>query len=265
MPNETDELYFLPLEKKVRKANELIQKSRFDLSLQQQKIILFLISQISPFDENFKTYNFDIREFCRICGIDFDNGRNYELLKEQIKKIADKSMWLMLDDDTESLIRWIEKPRIKKKSGIIQIRLDEDLKPYLLQLRRNFTQYEIIYTLNFKSKYTIRLYELVKSIHFHDLEPYKRTFTVDELKRILGAENYKTYQHFKDRALNPAVKEINNFSDKNVSYTCVKTGKRITGITLTVESKEPNEIAKISAEIEKSLAPNQMLFSGAEW
>ena len=61
--------------KTVTKANDLIQKSRFNLSLQQQKIVLYLISQVTPFDEDFKLYEFSIAEFCRVCGIDDNNGR----------------------------------------------------------------------------------------------------------------------------------------------------------------------------------------------
>ncbi|MDY4786917.1 MAG: RepB family plasmid replication initiator protein, partial [Bacteroidaceae bacterium] len=44
----------------VVKANDLIQKSRFSLSVQQQKIVLYLISQISQFDTDFKLYEFSI-------------------------------------------------------------------------------------------------------------------------------------------------------------------------------------------------------------
>ncbi len=64
--------------KTVTKANDLIQKSRFNLSLQQQKIVLYLISQVTPFDEDFKLYEFSIAEFCRVCGIDDNNGKIYQ-------------------------------------------------------------------------------------------------------------------------------------------------------------------------------------------
>ena len=46
--------------KTVRKSNDLITKSRFDLSIQQQKILLYIIAQIKPYDEDFKTYSFSI-------------------------------------------------------------------------------------------------------------------------------------------------------------------------------------------------------------
>ena len=87
----------------VVKANELIQKSRFSLSLQQQKIVLYLISQISPFDEDFKLYEFSIAEFCKVCGIDDTNGKNYIDLKQAIKEIADKSLWITFEMDRKAL------------------------------------------------------------------------------------------------------------------------------------------------------------------
>ena len=244
--------------KTVVKANELIQKSRFNLSLQQQKMVLYLISQISPYDEDFKLYEFSIPEFCRVCGIDMTSGKNYQDLKQAIKEIADKSLWINIDEDEETLLRWIEKPYINKKSGVIKIRLDEDMKPFLLQLKQNFTQYELIYTLHFKSKYTIRLYELLKSIHFHELETYTRKYSIDELRRILGAETYTEYRDFKRRVLEPSVKEVNDYSDKAVSYEEIKNGRRVTGVQFTLTTKDVMERLLIRDKIDKELGTDQM-------
>ena len=236
----------------VRKANDLIQRSRYSLSLQQQKIVLYLISQISPFDEDFKQYEFSIPEFCRVCGITFDSGKNYNDLKEAIIGIMNQARWVTIGDEEVS-VSWISKAYIHKGHGVIGIKLDEDLKPFLLQLKENFTQYELIYTLHFKSKYTIRLYELIKSIHFHDLQAYKRRYSLDDLKRILDAETYKTFQHFKDRVIVPSVREINEYSDKVVSYEFVKTGRSFTAIEFTIKSKDGIETLRIRDGIEKEM------------
>lgn len=245
----------------VRKANVLIQKSRFDLSLQQQKIVLYLISQITPYDEDFKEYEFSINEFCKVCGIDNENGGNYKYLKETIKKIYDKSMWVTIiknGKEVDKPIRWIQEPQIIKQDGIIKMRLDEDMKPFLLHLKKNFTSYEILWTLHFRSKYTIRLYELIKSIHFHELETYKRRFDLDDLKRMLEGERYKEYKGFKRRILIPAVKEINEYSDKNVTVEEIKSGQRVAAIEFTVSSKDSLEAVRIRSEIEKEFGLNQL-------
>ena len=60
----------------VVKSNDLIQRSRFHLTLQQQKIVLYLISHITPYDDEFKLYDFDIADFCKVCGIDYTSGKN---------------------------------------------------------------------------------------------------------------------------------------------------------------------------------------------
>lgn len=246
------------LDRLVVKSNELIQKSRFSLSLQQQKIVLYLISKITPYDEDFKLYEFSIQEFCQICGIDTDNGKNYQNLKEAIKEIADKSLWIELAEDEETLLRWIEKPYINKSDGIIKIKLDNDMKPFLLQLKENFTSYELIWTLHFKSKYTIRLYELIKSIHFHELEEYTREYDIDELRRLMGAENYNTWQRLKDRALAPAIREINEYSDKTVIMNPIRKGRNIAKVRFTISSKDSLAAAEIRDKIVKEMGYEQL-------
>ena len=242
----------------VVKANELIQKSRFSLSLQQQKVVLYLISQITPYDEDFKLYEFSIKQFCQVCGIDYNNGKNYIDLKNAIKEIADKSIWINLPSGKQTLVRWIEKPYIDDNCGIIQIKLDADMKPYLLQLKENFTKYELLWTLNFRSKYTIRFYELIKSIHYHELETYSREFDLDELRRMLGAETYKTYQTFKARVLEPVIQEVNSYSDKNVSFEPIKRGRAVAKIKLSITSKSTLDIIKLQSEIERDFGLDQL-------
>jgi len=128
------------------KANDLIQKSRFNLQAQEQKIILYLISKIKPDNNDFILQDISIPEFCQVCGIDEKSGKNYKDIKDAIKSLAEKKAWLMLEDETEVLISWINKAWVNKHSGNIKIRLDDDMKPYLLQLQTRFTQYELLYT-----------------------------------------------------------------------------------------------------------------------
>lgn len=233
----------------VVKANELIQKSRFSLSLQQQKIVLYLISQITPQDEDFKLYSFSITDFCKDCNIDYDNGKNYVNLKAAIKEIADRSVWIKLDSGEETLVRWIEKPYIDNNSGIIKIRLDRDMKPFLLQLKENFTKYELFWTLHFRSKYSVRLYELIKSVHFDELSSYVCEYEIDELRRLLGAEIYQTYQTFKIRVLEPAIAEINKYSDKNLSYSPVKLGRSVRHIQFVIETKDAADRLRLQEDL----------------
>ena len=229
----------------VVKSNELIQKSRFEMTALQQKVILYLISKIKPDDEEFKLYEFSITEFCQVCGIEEYSGGNYTALKKAIKEIADRSVWITLEDGTETLVRFIERPYIERNSGIIKIKLDELMKPYLLQVQESFTKYELIYTVRFKGKYSIRLYELIKSVHYNELSAYERIFTLDDLRKRLGiGTSYTEWKNLKARVLEPAIEEINQYSDKHIEYEAILEGKSVNRIRLKIKSKswlEANE------------------------
>lgn len=242
----------------VTKANELIQKSRYSLSLQQQKIILYLISQLNPYAKEFKKSKFKIQEFCKVCGIDYQSGKNYATLKEQIKRIADKSCWIKLENGKETLLRWIEKPYIDEDSGTIEIVFDNDMKPFLLQLCENYTQYELGYLILFKSKYSIRLFELLESYHYHKLEPLQKEISVDDLKKYLDCEKYKQFKDFNLRALSPAVAEINKYTMYNLEYEYIKESRKIVAIKFTVTHKDIEEEFITQAENEICFNKNRL-------
>ena len=221
----------------VVKGNALIQKARYQLTLQEQKIVLYMISRIKPNDDDFIYQEFSVAEFCRICGMDSDNGGNYKYVKETIKDLADKSAWITIERDgkkCETLIRWIEKAWIEENTGFIQIRLDKDLKPYLLQLRKSFTQYELIYTLAMRSQYSVRIYELLKSYqHLGFVE-----FNLDDLKRMVNAENYIRGNDFRRRVIETSLHEINALTDIYVEFEFLKTSYTFTHIKFIIKRKE---------------------------
>jgi len=246
----------------VVKSNDLIQKARFTLSLQEQKIILYLISKVKPDDDDFIYQEFSIGDFCRVYGMDHDSGKNYKNVKDAIKALSDKSVWVMLDSGTETLVRWINKAWINKKSGSIRIRLDDDMRPYLLQLRERFTQYELMYTLAMKSQYSIRLFELLRSYEHKKIW----VFEIDELKRLLSAENYTRFPDFKRKVLDIAIREINAFSDLDVSCKPKKVGRRFGKIEFTIRLKQDmGERMNTWARIEEVINPAQMSLFDKMW
>ena len=259
------ETYLEIRDRMVRKRNDMIQQGRFSLSIVEQKILLCLIARINPWDTDLKPTEFNIPEFCRICGIETEGGTTYRYLKDGVKKLADKSWYITGDEpNTIKLVRWISDAvfDVDNKGNIIGgkmvLKLSDNMKDYLLQLRKYYTQYELIYTLRFKSKFSIRLYEYVQSVHYDKRKPYAHVVSVDNLREVMGADHYKTWQHFKDRAFLPALKEINTLSDKQISYDLILTGRKTTGISLAIASKPPLERVKVRSEAEEELGTNQM-------
>lgn len=225
----------------VVKSNDLIQKSRFRLSLQQQKIILYVVSQIKRQDHEMQTYTFNISDFCRICGLDSIGGQQYQNLKDALQELKTKTLWITPDPDTEVLVSWIGYAKIHKNSGTVDIRMDNDLKPYLLELKKNFTQYELIYTLRMKRKVSPRLYELLKSYHYDKTTQYRKDIEFEELRKLLSCETstYAQYKNLNRFVLKPCVKEINDQTDISVSYNPITAGKKTIGVSFIISRRNP--------------------------
>jgi plasmid replication initiation protein len=245
-------------EYQVVKHNNLIQKSRYELSTQEQKMILYLITKIKTDDNAIDLYEFKIKDFCAVCGIDETSGKNYADLKRTVEVLTKKVIWVTLDNGYETIVRWIERPYINRKSGIIKIKLDELMRPYLLQLKEKFTSYSLYYTLAMKSKYSIRVYEILKS--YENLSEY--TFEIDALKKMLSAEKYEMYKDFRVKVLDIAVKEINDFSDISVTYTVIKKGKKADKIKFKIKAKKDiKERVETFKKIEQNINPRKIKIS----
>lgn len=217
----------------VVKSNELIRKARFNLTLVEQKVILYLISKIKPEDEEFQWYSFSITELCRVFGFG-DSGTNYKRLRDAIKALSDKSYWFDKGNGEDSLFRWIEKPTINRKTGIVRIRFDEDLKPYLIGLKQKFTAYQLENVLVMRSVYSILLYELFLSYARND-SPQEFSITVEQLKDYLYcSDNYQTYKSFRQWVLDPALNQINNYTDLQVTMTPIRKGRFINSLVFNL-------------------------------
>lgn len=245
--------------KRVFKDNALVQRSRFSLSLHEQKVILYLLSQISPEDTEFHEYTITIKDYCKLCGIQGNSA--YQEVKDSIYSLSQKAIWLTLSNNTETLVRWINKPYIEKDSGVIRVRLDEDLKPFLLQLKSNYTSYQLIYVLSFKSKYSLRLYELLNSVHYDPSKEFIYEWSIDDLKKRLDAEldTYKKFGRFNERVLIPSIAEINQYSDKEVSCIYLKKGRFVERLRFIIRTKAKDEKERIKnfVNIELGLDPGQ--------
>lgn len=235
----------------VAKSNVLVQKNRYDLSVPEQRTIAYICSMIKPIEAIDRAngvpfqleYEFNIRDYCKVCNIDYDQGKNYNDIKAILKGLRDKSMWLTLPNGSETTVGWLAKCTTNKRSGLAHIKLDEDLVPYLFDLQEKFLSYGLRNILCMKSQYSIRLYELLKSYMLQ----HSKKFTIEELKKLLMVEDVKSYDRFPDfrrYVIEPATKEIKEYTDITVSYRTITKGRKVTALEFFIKKKERDEAYK---------------------
>lgn len=220
-------------EYKVVKANEIIQKAKFDLGLLEQKTFCYAVSKIKPNDAINTEYVFSINEYCDACGINRNSGKTIEEVKNALKKLRDKSFYMLDEKGNYVLIGWLSKVRVDPKSGKIAIIFDEDMQKYLIGLYKNYTQYSLLCVLPMSSSYSIRLFELLKSYSGFN---YKN-FDIDDLKIRLGAP-YKNFFDMRRKVLDVAVKEINLYTDIEVTWQPIKKGRKVVKVQFDIKKRE---------------------------
>lgn len=259
----------------VVKSNTLVLNSRYQYSVNQQKMIAYICSKIKPvtdFSNNQYQleYEFEIADYIRLMGIQ-SKGEAYDNIKATLKSLRDKSFWLELPDGSETTVSWVNKATTNKHSGLAKYRLDEDLVPYLFELKEKYLSYGLINILNFKSKYSIRLYEMLKAYYDMKRSHYgqKRyetpvvewTLDLDGLKHMLMLNTdeepgkLSRYPDFRRKVLEIAQEEINTLSDMQFNFEPITKGRKTVKVKFIIKFKDT--ISRLQSD-----SKNQELFKG---
>lgn len=228
----------------VVKQNDLIRKTKYDLSAQEQKLLLYMISKIRPEDSDLSDYEISLESLCDVCGIQ-KQAKTFHDFADILKKLSDNSFWADFGRGW-GIHRWLNSVYFPETVGMAKEQLehfvprkvvvgfDPDLKPFLLYLKQNYTSYQLEYVLAMRSKYAIRLYEILKSyLYLGVYEP-----SVEELRKLLQVVGYDLFNNFKNRVLCPAVDEINRFTDICVDAIPVRDGKTVARIRFVLDNKD---------------------------
>ena len=225
--------------------------ARYELTVREQKLLLYIISQIKSDDDELKRCTVNIGEFAEIAGL--DKRHLYTELRELTEGLKSKVLVIPNHHDLETgktldlITSWFDAAFLSPNGeGYFAVQLSQNLKPYLLQVKREFYQFRLDRVMRMRSSYAIRFYQWLKRWAFRK----EVTITVGELRKFLGiavttagrsSPILGSYGSFKRRALAPAVTEINNRSDILVSYVERKKPgtKAVEAITFTIEAN-PN-------------------------
>lgn len=219
----------------VVKSNDLIEAQQ-RLSIQEQRIILLLISKVRPEDINFLWYKFKIRDLAKFLSLETSN-RLYADVRKAVRKLIKRI--ITVDRKGRNIDLNLVQAAEYGDKGYVKICINQVMKPYLLNLKSHFTKYYIGYVIHLRSTYSIRIYELLK--RFEHLG--EASFELGKLKYTLGVDpdEYKIYSHFKNKALLVAQKELFEKTDIAFTFEEIKSGKKISEIRFIIKKNDPEQ------------------------
>ena len=253
----------------VRKANSLIEAT-YKLSAIEQKIVLYLVSTITPSDDDFKPYQFKIKQFFEFIG---QTETNYTWLEENLLSLKNRNLRIVYEnEDSKKVIlnvNWLSSSKHVEGSGCVELRFDPNMRPFLLQLKSRFTNYHLSNVVQLKSQFSIRIYELLKQYE----KIGKRAFGLYDLRSILGIEEdqYQQYTDFRKRVILAAQAELEEKTDICFTFKETRVSRKVDVITFLIKANilkpqlmfDEAEIIMSESDIESELASLIDLLPGA--
>ncbi len=228
--------------------NNLIE-ANYKLTLQEKRIIMWLISQIKPTDEDFKKHTISTKDFCDLIGIETD----YSYIHKTIEKLMEKVMSIKkLDTNSVMMVHWVGYAEYWINEGKIEMSCHPEMTPFLLELKSKFTAISLSDLMKFNSIYAVRVYELLKQYETIG----ERIIELTSMRKMLGIENkLKQYKEFKETVLLMAQREINVKSDIEIKFEEIKTGRKITKIKFIIKKNLRNQITEDVESVEIKRPP----------
>jgi len=229
----------------VVQSNKLIE-AKFNMTTNEHKLIRLLASLVIKGDNSFHEYQFKIKELAKLFGC------NNKSAYRQFDKITDllMSRYVKVRENNDTWIKYHVISSCKCANGILTIKIDNEMIDFFIELNR-YTKYKLKNILEFKGKYSFRLYELLKQ--YEKLK--MRCMSIDDLRNILDIpeEEYKIYHQLKQRVIQSAQKEINSKTDISFVFEEIKNGRKVVDIKFLIE---PN-INKLDQKLEIDDIQNQ--------
>jgi plasmid replication initiation protein len=234
----------LPASSIVTQSNELIS-ARYNLPLGEQRLILTMIAKIQPDDADFAEYRISVNEFASFLFIDKSNvyAEFHKIQKSIVSRVL-----VIHEEDGPLVTGWVSSAKYLDKEGAVLLSFDPKLKPYLLQLKGNFTSCKLEMLLSFKSQYTMRVYTLLKQYERFK----KREIEMDELRNMLGLrkDQHQEYKHFKSNILLPTQKELAKKADLTFEFDEIKYGRRVGAIRFHIVAKKRLDAPVVEPPVE---------------
>lgn len=226
----------------VVKDNVLINAS-YNLEVTEQRLILLSIIRARETGQGISSDSkLEIHAADYASRFDVTKEAAYSALKNAVNNLFERKFSFKethKETNKEIVVksRWVSRIAYVDDLAILEVTFAPDVVPLITRLEKHFTSYQLKQVSQLTSKYAIRLYEFLIAWREIGKTPI---ISLSDFKDKLGLEinEYQKMINFKNRVLEPAIKQINESTDISVKYEQYKTGRAISGLSFTFKQKK---------------------------
>ena len=141
------------------------------------------------------------------------------------------------------------------------IRFAPEILPFITDLKKNFTQYQLNDILHLKNKYAVSMYRWF-TMNYRQYEYYANSgkrredqtekyanpeVTLEELRKLTGTEKkYSAFYDVRRYIIDPICNEITKHTKYNITYDRIKSGRKVVAIKFHISKKGEKKVEKDS-------------------
>jgi len=224
------------------RQHNAITTARYDYSACQLDILFYVLSKLKRDDGPDTQYCIYVKDIEEMTG----RRWNYQQLREATADMGSR-MFEVENAHVYKQLWMFQKVEYIKGKGYLEIELSRHIRPYLYELKDNFTSYQLHSALKLTSKYAKRIYQLASQ--WKDVGE-TRQYDLDEFKLMLKLkdptgkepEQFQNISQLKARVLEIAVRQINEHTDLQINYQLQKQGRAFTGVRFYVRKQQPQQL-----------------------
>lgn len=236
----------------IKKSNNLVE-SKYKFDIWETRFFLSVLAQIRREDTDTQVYRIRYKDIIKIFSL--KSGDSYAFLRDAAKALMSKSVQINYEENGVERVKEVHligtidylKEGHKKLFDMgnheyIDVTIQQEMRPFLLQLSKNFTAYDLR-NITKLSVYSIRLYELLKQYETFGV----RTLSIDEMKAMFQVEEqYALYADFYRWVIKPSEAEINKHTDLSIiEVEKLKEGRKVVALRFRFRTKTAQELTKL--------------------
>ncbi len=230
---------------RVTKSNELVEAG-YKLSLVEQRLVLAAISQIDSrkpisIQKSKGVFRISAAKYASLFNV--SKSTSFESLRASADSLFEKQ--IVIYGKNSKIIdrfRWVSRVKYLEDMACVEVTFTEKILKHLVALENNFTSYYIENVSKLKSPYAIRLYELLMQVHNSSKEKNFRKISLEKFReRLTLVDKYPRFNNLKSRVIQPAINEINEYTDIEVKLDSITKGRKVTDLIFNFSSKPADE------------------------
>jgi len=238
----------------IAQSKELVE-AKYNFNLWELRLFIEVLQQIDKNDKDFKRYRLYYQDIIAQYG---KGKKDYKYIRNASLSLLRKVVHFdyVTEDGIERtyhavLFTAADTPKNWREideSMYIDFKVNSDLKDQLIELKKNYLLYDKRNILRLRSKFAVRIYQILKSYEWENRESVVVELSVAELRLMLlvdengdPTKEYPKYYMFKRRVLLQAQKEIQEHTDIAFSFEEIKKGRRVDVIRFYLRKNRKNK------------------------